>query len=61
MLNHPPASEESREVANLTERKNPRTPVWLGLYFPPFLQCEPPQKIVEWVYLDSDFRLKSNF
>ena len=26
--NYPPASEASREVANLTERKNPRTPVY---------------------------------
>ena len=25
--NYPPASEASREVANLTERKNPHTPV----------------------------------
>ena len=25
---HPPASEASREVANLTERKNPHTPVY---------------------------------
>ena len=26
--NYPPASEASREVANLTERKNPHTPVY---------------------------------
>ena len=25
---HPPASEASREVANLTERKNAQTPVY---------------------------------
>ena len=24
---HPPASEASREIANLTERKNPHTPI----------------------------------
>ena len=28
MLNYPPASKASREVANLTERKNPQTPVY---------------------------------
>ena len=27
--------------------------------FPPFLPCVLPQKMVKWVYLDSDFRLKS--
>ena len=26
---YPPASEASREVANLTERKNPHTPVYV--------------------------------
>ena len=25
---HPPASKASREVANVTERKNPNTPVY---------------------------------
>ena len=25
---YPPASEASKEVANLTERKNPHTPIW---------------------------------
>ena len=28
MVNYPPASEASREVANLTERKNPHAPVY---------------------------------
>ena len=27
-LNYPPASEVSREVADLTERKNPHTPIY---------------------------------
>ena len=27
-MNYTPASEASREVANLTERKNPHTPVY---------------------------------
>ena len=27
-LYHPPASEASRELANITERKNPHTPVY---------------------------------
>ena len=32
---YPPASEASREVANLTERKNPHTPVCgVCLFFP---------------------------
>ena len=48
MLNHHPASEASRELANLTERKNSHNPVWLGLYFLPFLQCAPSKKIVKW-------------
>ena len=28
LLFYPPASEANREVANLTERKNPHTPVY---------------------------------
>ena len=28
IVDYPPASEASREVSNITERKNPRTPVY---------------------------------
>ena len=53
---NPPASEAIGEVANLTVRKNPHTPVYgvkeiVCLSACP-LQCVPPQKMVKWVYLD---------
>ena len=47
---NPPTSEATREVANLTDMVSVR-----------LLQCVPLKKMVKWVYLDSVFRLKSNF
>ena len=37
--NHPPASEASKEVANLTKRKNPQTPVCGVKEFVPLSVC----------------------
>ena len=52
----PPGSEASREVANLTERKNPHTLVYGVKEFVCLsvclLQCVPPQKMVKLVSSD---------
>ena len=67
-----PASEVSREVANLTERKNPHTPVYgvkefvclsVTKFNPNYLRTGKTAKKLGLFRpdLDSVFRLKSNF
>ena len=41
-LSYPPASEASRELANLTERKNPHAPVYVVKKFVRLLQTLTP-------------------
>ena len=62
---YPPASKESREVVNLTERKNLPTLVYGVKEFVCLSVCLSvlclPQKMGKWVNRDSVFCMKSNF